>query len=76
MRLLKCLSDNRQIIVNWFHAAGIPLFLYKGKPVIYEHLADDNETQHDSELKSEDDDEDTQYDSSEDKLDPRCSDLE
>ena len=61
VRLVEYLSDSPRIIVNGFLAAGIPQSLDKGKPVIDEDLEDDNETQ---------------YETSEDESDPASSDLE
>ena len=61
VRLVEYLSDNPRIVVNGFLAAGIPQSLDKGKPVIDEDLEDDNETQ---------------YETSEDESDPASSDLE
>ena len=49
MRLVEYLSENPNIIVNGFLAAGIPQSLDKGKPVIDdEDLVSDNETEQDS----------------------------
>ena len=49
VRLVEYLSENPNIIVNGFIAAGIPQSLDKGKPVIDdEDLVSENETEQDS----------------------------